>query len=500
MYFSLKSLRPTRGFEAMTTTTARATSAPSQPGFPVRAAGPLLGLICGSIVALGGLNGLYFCLSLIGAALILFDFRVGVVLLILLMPISGSQIFPHELLGITGLNPLNLLLIATLGSYLLQALSDGTIRRFLPAPLLWLYVVPILVAGVNGSRHVGDMVPGFYIYDLINFNDSAGYLRDMLVKPLLLVVFALLVGAAVLRSKRPERFLIPTVISMWVMGLLVIVFVRLSGIALADLDQETSRDFLTALGMHANELGRMYAVAYAMLLFSWAGPKQYLVRIALLASMLMVVAALVLTFSRSAFAGVIIASGLYLLWRRNVRALTFFGVLAVTGLLALPNAVYERVTYGFGGGLNAITAGRLEGLWIPLLGDVLKSPIYGTGLGSTLWSEAMRTAGGLTVLGVTHPHNAYLETLLDMGVVGLVLLCAYYARVWKGFGSLAQDETLSPTLKGFYEGSAAGLLAFLIAAVVDGALTPRPEQAFLWLAIGMMYGQMNRKVTAGAAV
>src|SRR5947208_2334692 len=83
--------------------------------------------------------------------------------------------FPHELLGITGLNPLNLLLIATLGSYLLQALSDGTIRRFLPAPLLWLYVVPILVAGVNGSRHVGDMVPGFYIYDLINFNDSAGY-------------------------------------------------------------------------------------------------------------------------------------------------------------------------------------------------------------------------------------------------------------------------------------------------------------------------------------
>ena len=59
---------------------------------------------------------------------------------------------------------------------------------------------------------------------------------------------------------------------------------------------------------------------------------------------------------------------------------------------------------------------------------------------------------------------------------------------------------MSPTLKGFYEGSAAGLLAFLIAAVVDGALTPRPEQAFLWLAIGMMYGQMNRKVTAGAAV
>jgi hypothetical protein len=32
-------------------------------------------------------------------------------------------------------------------------------------------------------------------------------------------------------------------------------------------------------------------------------------------------------------------------------------------------------------------------------------------------------------------------------------------------------------------------VSFLVAGVTDGSLAPRPEQAFLWLALGMMYGQ-----------
>jgi hypothetical protein len=37
------------------------------------------------------------------------------------------------------------------------------------------------------------------------------------------------------------------------------------------------------------------------------------------------------------------------------------------------------------------------------------------------------------------------------------------------------------------------LLALLASNITDGSLTPRPEQALLWLAIGMMYGQLNKR-------
>src|SRR6266568_6130452 len=80
----------------------------------------LLGAFWGSVIAVAGLNALYLCVALIGCAFILLDFRVGVVLLILLMPISSSDVFPHAMFGITGLNPLNPLLAGTLGSYLLH--------------------------------------------------------------------------------------------------------------------------------------------------------------------------------------------------------------------------------------------------------------------------------------------------------------------------------------------------------------------------------------------
>src|SRR5882762_7426107 len=92
------------------------------PSLSVVAGLVLFGAVWGSVVALAELNALYLCTALIGCAFILLDFRVGVVLLILLMPISSSKLFPHEMLGMKGLNPLNLLLLATLGAYLVRGL------------------------------------------------------------------------------------------------------------------------------------------------------------------------------------------------------------------------------------------------------------------------------------------------------------------------------------------------------------------------------------------
>jgi hypothetical protein len=452
----------------------------------------LLGLFSGSVVAVGGLNALFLCVSLIGCAFILSDFRIGVVLLIVLLPISGSYVFPHAMLGITGLNPFNLLLAGTLGSYLLHGLFDGSIRHFMPRPLLWLYVVPIVIAGALGSRHVGDIAPVFFLAEELDFYDAGSYLRDLVAKPLLMVVSALLVGAAVSKSEKPEKFLIPMLLSIWAMGSIAIGYFYLQGVALGEIASSTSRQFLSALGMHANELGRLYAVAYALLLFTWAESRESGFRMVLLASMGLVVVALILTFSRGAFFGFIVVNLLFLLWRRNAKTLLFLGLLAAVAVFLLPGAVYDRVTTGFGSGLNAISAGRIDGLWLPLLPEIWRSPIYGNGLVSIVWSDAMRLGGGTYVLPATHPHNAYLETILDMGIAGMILIAAYFAHVWKGLRALSVDPALSPALRGFYLGAVAGLASFLIAGVTDSSFKPKTEQSFLWLAIGMMYGQRAR--------
>src|SRR5258706_9455070 len=392
----------------------------------------LLGVVWGFVVAVSELNGVYLCVSLIACVFVLRDFRIGVLLLILLMPISNSSMFPHAMLGVKGLNPANFLLAGTLGSCLLHGMFNGSRHRFMPRPLLWLYVVPILVAGAIGSQHV-DEIPS-YLFNGPLFANVASYFRDMVVKPLLIVIFALLVGAAVSRSEKPERFLAPALVSIWVMVSMVVVFVLLSGASLRELASSESREFLSPLGMHANELGRLYACAYALLLFTWAEAKSPGLRLALLASMGLVMVALVLTFSRGAFLRFILVNVLFLLWRRNAKTLILFGLLAACALFFLPDAVYDRILTGFGRGFgsgsNMISAGRVEFIWLPLLPELPKSPIFGHGLASILWSEPMRRGAGVTVLAVVHPHNRHPGPPLDMGTGRLVLLRASSVHVW----------------------------------------------------------------------
>jgi hypothetical protein len=454
----------------------------------------LLGALWGAGVAVADLKALYLCMSLVGCAFILYDFRIGVVLLILLLPLSGSLFFPHAMFGVTGLNPLNLLLAGTLGSYLLHTLADGSLRRFIPPPLFWLYVAPILLAGAIGTRHLAE-IPAtvFLTYENLHINETAAYLRDMVAKPLLMVLFALLLGAAVAKAEKPEKFLVPTIVSIWLMGIMVLAFVLQSGIALNQLASAESREFFSQLGLHANDLGRLFTVAYALALFTWFEAETSGLKLALLATMALAVVALMLSFSRGAFFGFMVVNAAFVVWRFNAKTLAVAALVAVAGLLLMPEAVYDRLASGHGEGLDALSAGRWKGLWLPLLPEVLRHVAFGNGIGSILWSDAMRSGAGEMILLVTHPHSAYLETALDMGIAGLILFGAFFAHVWSGFRRLAADPGLRPTLRGFYLGGAAALLSVLASNLTDSSFLPRTEHVFLWLAIGMMYGQLAKQ-------
>jgi O-antigen ligase len=97
---------------------------------------------------------------------------------------------------------------------------------------------------------------------------------------------------------------------------------------------------------------------------------------------------------------------------------------------------------------------------------------------------------------VAHPHNAFLGVLLDMGIVGLITVGAFFVLTWRNFRKLYRDASLSPEMRGLFQGAAAGLVAFVTAGFAGSRLTPVPEQAYLWLAIGIMYGVMARKAKA----
>ncbi|HEY5897294.1 MAG TPA: O-antigen ligase family protein [Burkholderiales bacterium] len=449
----------------------------------------LLAIASGIGIALGELQALVAALSVIGCLAVLSDFRIGAVLMIIMLPIEGSYLFPHSAFGVTGLNPLNMVLGATFVSYLIRGQE---LRRFLPKPLLLLYIVPVVLAALIGSRHVDEIYPYFYEVEVIHFTDAFGYLRDVAVKPLFMVLAALLIGAAVAKSKKSESFLTPLIVSVWAMSLMAIGYVLVSGLSLGALALTSSRAFFSGLGMHANDLGRLYAVAYALLLFTWGETKDVRLKTVLFMTMGVLTLALLFTFSRGAFVGWVMVNVLFLFWKFNARTAGLALLAGGIGLLFMPGAVVSRMSLGLvgGGNVNEVSAGRIEEIWIPLLPEILRSPPWGNGLDSTMWAQALWAE---TMLPVTHPHNAYIQAILDMGLIGLALLLAFYWHVYRQMRDLGSNAYLSPTMRGFYQGAVAGLACFILTGFAGSSLRATPEFAFLWIAIGMMYGQLARK-------
>ena len=445
-------------------------------------------ILAGFGLAVGELSAMVVALTVVGAVATLVDYRVGAVLMMVMLPLEGSAYFPGNLFGITGANPMNLVLAATLGSFILR----GRLRGFMPRPLLWLYVVPIVIAGLVGMRHVEDIPPYFYENEAIHYFNAFGYLRDELIKPMFMVLATMLIAAAVRSSQKPERFLVPILVAIWISALIAIGYVVASGVRVGALASPAARGFFSEIGMHANDLGRLYAVAYALALFTWGETKDYALKTVLLATMGIITIALLLTFSRGAFVGFAVINGLYVLWKMNSKTLVMGAAVAVAVLALMPEFILRRVMLGFDGGgdINTVSAGRIDGIWLPLLPELLRSPLWGNGLDSTMWADAMWAE---QMLPVTHPHSAYLQALLDMGLIGTVLLLAFWWHVWKRLRALGSNAWLSPTMRGFFQGAAAGLVCFAISGWAGSSLRPAPEFAFLWVAVGVMYGVLARK-------
>ena len=452
----------------------------------------MMSVFWGYATAIFELNALYIVVGLVLSVFILFDFRVGALLLIIIIPISGSKFFPHQLLGITGLNPTNLLLGATLFAYAVRRALSPSNHRFFPKELVWLFLAPIFVAALLGSTHVQE-IPGFLLNGEapLSYTNATGYLRDVFVRPMFVVLFALILAAAVAETKDIRRYLITGVISVWVMILLVLFYFLTSGLSLGEVGSDSQRSFFSPMGFHANQLGRLYAIIFALFIFSAAAYRHKAAKIFIWLSAGMAGFAAILSFSRGGFLVLLVIGLLYLYSLRRKNLLPVLALALPLLLLALPGAFYKRIAYGFdqGADLNTISSSRTEEIWAPLIPEIFDSPLIGHGLSSMVWSKAMISRA---VIPVTHPHNAYLELLLDVGFVGTALILLFYWRIWKRFRALAQNQDIDPGLRGLFTGASVALVGFSVGGISGSSFEPIIEQVYLWFAIGLAYGVTSR--------
>ena len=424
---------------------------------------------------------------------ILRDYRVGVVLLALVLPVMSM------LPSVRGLNPVNYLVAATwlgflAGRWRLGPPGPGRPQAAvvsLPLPLWWGFALPVTMGMAVAWPHIGDGLRNYpTLVDAQRVFHPPAYLIDRFVKPMgYFFSFAFLLANAVRDSRQPERFVALLALSAVAPALAVFWSVAEYPGTLAELARD--RDFMAARGRHANEFGLLLALFFGPLLFVAGGNGRGRWPALALAALALVVPALLLTFSRGGLLAALIILVGFLWHHRRVKTLLFSAAAVALLLLAAPAALKERL----GTGLNAdalsythsahkdvLTAGRVYG-WAQLAPEVAKSPWIGRGLGSTQWSDAV--AGGR--YRATHPHNIYLEVLMDLGLLGLVAMVALHAAYLGRLRRLAGDATLSPVLRSFFLGARWALWGGLAMAATTAYYMPNMAQAPWWFCLGLLF-------------
>jgi exopolysaccharide production protein ExoQ len=108
----------------------------------------------------------------------------------------------------------------------------------------------------------------------------------------------------------------------------------------------------------------------------------------------------------------------------------FFGTLSSKALGA-----------GFHKTLEAAHSDDRVKIWLSFEAATLKRPIFGNGFGSTLNMQNAPVAQEIapervTLLGASHPHNAFLQLWAELGVVGAGLAAALFLLLFRAIGRM----------------------------------------------------------------
>jgi O-antigen ligase len=226
----------------------------------------------------------------------------------------------------------------------------------------------------------------------------------------------------------------------------------------------------------------------------------------LLGVLCVLIVGLLLTGSRGAVLAMAVIVAWYL-WRyRRGRTFLLILTLLMIGVALAPDAVRDRLATGLDDKPSAgvadvgvtrndgLTAGRVF-MYKQLAPEVLRSPLFGRGLSSTQWSSAVKSG----IYSANHPHNLYLEILMDGGLMLAASMFLFYRYAWRKFMQIGNDERYPLELRGFCLGGAGGLIAMLIYGTGNGHWYPAPEQIFFWVSLGIAIGAA-RWVTDSAGI
>jgi O-antigen ligase len=191
-------------------------------------------------------------------------------------------------------------------------------------------------------------------------------------------------------------------------------------------------------------------------------------KIVYVAASVLMVAAIICTFSRGGFLG-LIAVALVLAWklgRKNRKTVIIVSLLIIVALVVFAPAQYGgRLTSIWGGDATGSANARQELFWRSLL-VAIRYPIFGVGIGNFHFRSLHEQVS----------HNSFTQVASELGLAALVFYVLFMLTPLKRL-RLMEKETLGLKEKARFYYLSVGLQASLVGYMVDSFFA---SVAFLW--------------------
>ncbi len=423
--------------------------------------------------------------------------------LILLMAVIEHPDMPKSLYGIQGLNPWNIALVSVLLAWFFSRRREGLRLDLTPGvALLLVFYFGLIVIGF--FRLLEDPA-GIYDWAILFGREppsTVSFWSEHFINTLKWVIPGFLLYDGCCDRKRFAWGITAVLGVYFLLAVQVIRWMPLEVLGSGEeLERRSAKILLNEVGYHRVNLAVMLAGgAWAMFVARVLVPSR---RLILLVASAVIFFGLALTGGRAGF-GTWLVVGLLLLTLRWRRYLLMVPAAVFVVALAVP-AVWERFTQGFNPesrdtsrpeamgiiepapeeiDLYTVTAGR-NFAWPYVVEKIAESPWVGygreammrTGLAAQLWIDFRES--------FPHPHNAYLQWLLDNGWIGFLPVMLFYLLVLRRSVGLFRDST--DPLYVVAGGVALALVgAWLVGAFGSQSFYPREGSVGMWCAMFLM--------------
>jgi O-antigen ligase len=402
---------------------------------------------------------------------------------VLLMAVVQHPDFPNSIFGIQGFNLWNVLLLSILLAWWNRRASEGLVWD-LPSRTSWMLFGFLCVVVIGVLRLIPQEPDG----------QTPGYvLSEYLVNCVKWVLPGLVLYDAC-RTRRRIVIALAVILALYfLLSIQVIRWIPLSdAVSGEDLSYRSSKLTQHEIGYNRVTLSNMLAGASWAMLVAVILVRKNSHRFMILGAAGTIALAQALTGGRTGYASWAVV-GLVLSMIRWRKLLLLIPVLVVVVSIALPG-VRERMLQGFGGKEGhfvvqtsdyEITSGR-NIAWPRVIGEILKAPFLGYG------REAMITTGLRDQLfyelgeSFPHPHQAYLQLLLDNGIIGFLFVMPIYLFALSRSMPLVLDRN-DPLVCAVGCAAFCLTLALMVGAFGGQTFYPREGSVGMWAAIGIMF-------------